>query len=63
MANVHYAKAVPEVKFNAVEPGCTNTEIGTGNGGGRPAGVSAKVVGPDGPTGTFQEEEADQLPW
>jgi NAD(P)-dependent dehydrogenase (short-subunit alcohol dehydrogenase family) len=69
MLTVQYAKAVPEVKFNAVEPGYTNTELGGGNGEGRPAEVSAKVVvrmaiiGPDGPTGTFQEEEADELPW
>ena len=66
MLTVQYAKAVPEVKFNAVEPGITATELG-GAGvelhPGRPAAVSSGVVarlamiGPDGPTGTFQEDE------
>jgi NAD(P)-dependent dehydrogenase (short-subunit alcohol dehydrogenase family) len=69
MLTLQYAKAVPEVKFNAVEPGYTDTELGGGSGGGRPAEVSAKVVvraaviGPDGPTGTFLEEEDGELPW
>jgi NAD(P)-dependent dehydrogenase (short-subunit alcohol dehydrogenase family) len=68
MLTVQYAKAVPEIKFNAVEPGYTATDLGGGGGGGRPVEVSAKVVvrvatiGPDGPTGTFQEE-AGELPW
>lgn len=71
MLTVQYAKAVPEVKFNAVEPGITATELG-GAGveahPGRPADVSAQVVarlatiGPDGPTGTFQEDEG-HLGW
>jgi NAD(P)-dependent dehydrogenase (short-subunit alcohol dehydrogenase family) len=68
MLTVQYAKAVPEIKFNAVEPGYTATGLGGGGGGGRPATESAKVVvrlatiGADGPTGTFQEE-AGELPW
>ena len=71
MLTVRYAKAVPEVKFNAVEPGITATELGGGEPGshpGRPAAVSARVVasmasiGPDGPTGTFQEDDGE-LGW
>jgi NAD(P)-dependent dehydrogenase (short-subunit alcohol dehydrogenase family) len=68
MLTVQYAKAVPEIKFNAVEPGYTATDLGGGRGGGRPVEESAKVVvrmatiGADGPTGTFQED-AGELPW
>ena len=71
MLTVQYAKAVPEVKFNAVEPGITATELGGGSvesHPGRPAEVSARVVvrlatiGKDGPTGTFQEDDGE-LGW
>jgi NAD(P)-dependent dehydrogenase (short-subunit alcohol dehydrogenase family) len=69
MLTLQYSKAVPEVKFNAVEPGHTATALGGGaSRGGRPAEESAKVVvrlaaiGTDGPTGTFQED-AGELGW
>lgn len=71
MLTVQYAHAVPEVKFNAVEPGITATGLGGGDPGshpGRPAEVSARIVvrlatiGKDGPTGTFQED-AGELGW
>jgi NAD(P)-dependent dehydrogenase (short-subunit alcohol dehydrogenase family) len=68
MLTVQYAKAVPEVKFNAVEPGFTATDLTASFGGGRPVEDSAKVVvrmvtiGTDGPTGTFQET-AGELGW
>jgi NAD(P)-dependent dehydrogenase (short-subunit alcohol dehydrogenase family) len=68
MITLQYAKAVPEVKFNAVEPGYTATDLTASVGGGRPAEESAEVIvrmatiGPDGPTGTFQEEEGE-LAW
>jgi NAD(P)-dependent dehydrogenase (short-subunit alcohol dehydrogenase family) len=71
MLTVQYAKAVPEVKFNAVEPGFTATELGGGSvesHPGRPAEISAKVIarlatiGKDGPTGTFQEDDGE-LGW
>jgi NAD(P)-dependent dehydrogenase (short-subunit alcohol dehydrogenase family) len=67
MLTLHYAHAVPEVKFNAVEPGPTATDLTAGRGG-RPVEVSAEVIvrmatiGPDGPTGTFQWDEGE-LPW
>ncbi len=71
MLTVQYAKAVPKVKFNAVEPGITATNLGGGDPGshpGRPAADSARVVaqlatiGADGPTGTFQED-VGELGW
>lgn len=68
MLTVQYATAVPEVRFNAVEPGITATELG-GAGveahPGRPAAVSAALVvrlasiDTDGPTGTFQEDDGE----
>ena len=71
MLTVQYARAVPEVKFNAVEPGITATELGGGgveSHPGRPADVSAQIVvrmatiGTDGPTGTFCEDDGE-LGW
>lgn len=37
MLTVQYARAVPEVKFNAVEPGYTGTELGGVQDSGGPA--------------------------
>ena len=69
MLTVQYARAVPEVRFNAVEPGYTATELGGhDNSHGRPVQVSARSVvrmasiGSDGPTGTFQEDDGE-LGW
>ena len=71
MLTVQYANAVPDVKFNAVEPGITATQLGGGDPGshpGRPAEVSARIVvklatiEKDGPTGTFQEDDGE-LGW
>ena len=68
MLAVQYAKAVPEIKFNAVEPGFTATDFTAAFGGGRPVGVSAEVIvrlatiGKGGPTGTFQEKTGE-LAW
>jgi NAD(P)-dependent dehydrogenase (short-subunit alcohol dehydrogenase family) len=68
MLTLQYAKAVPEVKFNAVEPGYTDTGLGGRSGGGRPVELSARavvrmaVIGKDGPTGTFQEDDGE-LGW
>jgi NAD(P)-dependent dehydrogenase (short-subunit alcohol dehydrogenase family) len=66
MITVQYAKAIPEVKFNAVEPGYTATDLTNGNG--RPVEESGKMVvcmaaiDTDGPTGTFQQDSG-MLPW
>jgi NAD(P)-dependent dehydrogenase (short-subunit alcohol dehydrogenase family) len=69
MLTVQYARAVPEVKFNAVEPGHTATELGgTTNEHGRPVEISARTIvamatiGKDAPTGTFQEDDGE-LGW
>ncbi|MEO3862260.1 SDR family NAD(P)-dependent oxidoreductase [Acrocarpospora sp. B8E8] len=69
MLTVQYARAVPEVKFNAVEPGYTATELGGhDNSHGRPVEISARnivrmaTIGRDGPTGTFQEDDSE-LGW
>jgi hypothetical protein len=58
---------VPEVKFNAAEPGLTTTDL-TGGHGGQTVAEGAEVIvrlatiGRDGPTGTFQQNEGE-LPW
>ncbi len=71
MLTVQYARAHPEMRINAVEPGITATELGGGDPGshpGRPAAESARVVARlatidrDGPTGTFQEDDGE-LGW
>ena len=71
MLTVQYAHAYPRIKVNAIEPGITATELGGGDPGshpGRPAAQSARIVaalasiGPDGPTGTFQEDTGE-LGW
>ncbi|MQA32123.1 SDR family NAD(P)-dependent oxidoreductase [Modestobacter roseus] len=68
MLTLQYAKAHPGIRFNALEPGPTATDMTAAFGIGRPVEESARVVvrlatqGPDGPTGTFQDE-AGALPW
>lgn len=68
MLTVQYAKALPEIKVNAVEPGFTATDFTAGFPGGRPVEASAEgivrmaTIGKDGPTGTFQEDD-HELPW
>ena len=68
MLTVHYAKSQPGIRFNALEPGTTATDMTAAFGIGRPVEESARVVvrlatlGADGPTGTFQDE-AGPLPW
>jgi len=68
MLTVHYAKSQPGIKFNALEPGTTATDMTAAFGVGRPVEESARVVvrlatlDATGPTGTFQDE-AGQLPW
>ncbi|MFC3743755.1 SDR family NAD(P)-dependent oxidoreductase [Paractinoplanes deccanensis] len=62
MLTVQYAKSQPGIKFNAVEPGPTATDMTAAWGIGRAPEESAAVVvrlatlGPDGPTGTLQDE-------
>jgi NAD(P)-dependent dehydrogenase (short-subunit alcohol dehydrogenase family) len=62
MLTVQYAKAHPGIKFNAVEPGTTATDMTAAFGIGRSVEESAKVVvrwatlAEDGPTATLQDE-------
>ncbi|MGW1762170.1 SDR family NAD(P)-dependent oxidoreductase [Streptomyces mirabilis] len=68
MLTVQYAKAHPSIKFNAVEPGTTATDLTAAFGVGRTPEESARVVvrlaalDTDGPTGTFQDENG-KVPW
>jgi NAD(P)-dependent dehydrogenase (short-subunit alcohol dehydrogenase family) len=68
MLTVQYAKTWPDIKFNAVEPGFTATDLTPMSSAGQPVGKGAEVIvrmatiGKDGPTGSFQENE-DELPW
>ena len=68
MLTVQYAKTFPGIKFNAVEPGFTATDLTPFSGAGQPVEKGAEVVirmatiGNDGPTGTFQEGERE-LGW
>jgi NAD(P)-dependent dehydrogenase (short-subunit alcohol dehydrogenase family) len=68
MLTVHYAKSQPGIKFNALEPGTTATDMTAAFGIGRPVEDSARVVvalatlDSTGPTGTFRDE-AGELPW
>ena len=68
MLTVQYAKTLPDIKFNAVEPGFTATDLTPFSGAGQPVEKGAEVIvrmasiGPDGPTSTFQEDE-HELAW
>jgi NAD(P)-dependent dehydrogenase (short-subunit alcohol dehydrogenase family) len=68
MLTVQYAKAMPEIKFNAVEPGFTATDLTPFSGAGQPVEKGAEVIvrmatiGKDGPSGTFEENEGG-LAW
>ena len=68
MLTVQYAKALPEIKFNAVEPGFTATDLTPFSDAGQPVEKGAEVivrmatVGKDGPTGTFWENDGE-LAW
>jgi NAD(P)-dependent dehydrogenase (short-subunit alcohol dehydrogenase family) len=66
MLTVQYARTIPEVRFNAVDPGQTATEF-TGRVGhtveeGAEAAVRLATLGPDTPTGTLTDREGP-LPW
>jgi NAD(P)-dependent dehydrogenase (short-subunit alcohol dehydrogenase family) len=68
MLTVQYAKALPQIKFNAVEPGFTATDLTPFSGAGQLVEKGAEVIvrmatiGKDGPTGTFQEGDGE-LGW
>ncbi|GGN85582.1 short-chain dehydrogenase [Actinoplanes lobatus] len=65
MLTIQYAKSQPGIKFNALEPGTTATDMTAAFGIGRPVQESAAVVvrlatlGADGPTGTLRDENGE----
>lgn len=67
MLTVQYAKALPGLRINAVDPGYTATDL-TGNSGtqtvreGTDAIVRLATIGAHGPTGTFSDRTGVQ-PW
>ncbi|WP_031513485.1 SDR family NAD(P)-dependent oxidoreductase [Streptomyces sp. NRRL F-5123] len=67
MLTVQYAKAFPQIRVNAVEPGYTATDL-NGKHGGQSVEQGAEIIvrmaqtGPDGPTGGFFDAEGP-LPW
>lgn len=68
MLTVQYAKAYPTIKFNAVEPGFTATDLTPASKAGQPVEKGAAIIvrfatiGKDGPTSTFHENEGE-LAW
>ena len=67
MLTVQYAKAFPDLRINAVEPGFTKTDLNRNTGTqtveqGAEIIVRMAQVGPDGPTGGFFDAEGP-LPW
>ncbi|MGW5353021.1 SDR family NAD(P)-dependent oxidoreductase [Streptomyces sp. NPDC004031] len=67
MLTVQYAKAFPQIRINAVEPGYTATDL-NGKRGGQSVEQGAEIIvrmaqtGPGGPTGGFFDAEGT-LPW
>lgn len=67
MITVQYAKAFPNMRINAVEPGYTATDLNRNTGTqtveeGAEIIVRMAQVGPDGPTGGYFDAEGP-LPW
>jgi len=67
MITVQYAKALPNMRINAVDPGFTKTDL-NGNTGTQTVEQGAEIivqmaqVNSDGPTGRFFNAEGS-LPW
>ena len=67
MLTVQYAKAFPDLRINAVDPGYTATDLNNHGGPqtvteGTDAIVQMATVGKDGPTGTYVNRHG-KLPW
>ncbi|MGW4213972.1 SDR family NAD(P)-dependent oxidoreductase [Lentzea sp. NPDC004789] len=67
MVTVQYAKAFPDMRINAVEPGFTATDLNRGAGRqtveqGAEIIVRMAQIGPDGPTGGYFDANGP-LPW
>lgn len=64
MLTTQYAKALPEVKVNAADPGYTATDFNGHSGPqtvteGTDAIVELATLGPNGPTGTFRDRHGE----
>ena len=62
MLTSQYAKALPGMRVNCVDPGYTATDLNANSGPqtvteGTDAIVAMVSVAPDGPTGTFTDRE------
>lgn len=67
MLTLQYAKAMPGMRINVVDPGYTATDLNHNSGPqtveeGTDAIVRLATIGKDGPTGTFQDRHGT-LPW
>ena len=67
MLTVQYAKALPDMRVNAVDPGPTATDLNGQTGPqtveeGTDAIVKMATIGKDGPTGTFTDRKGT-VPW
>lgn len=65
MLTARYARLLPHVRINAVDPGMTATDLSGGNGHSVQEGTAAILalaLDPDSPTGTFRDRDGD-LPW
>jgi NAD(P)-dependent dehydrogenase (short-subunit alcohol dehydrogenase family) len=67
MLTSQYAKALPAIRINTVDPGYTATDLNGHRGTqtveqGATAIVAMALIGPDGPTGTFTDA-AGPVPW
>jgi NAD(P)-dependent dehydrogenase (short-subunit alcohol dehydrogenase family) len=67
MLTTQYAKAFPEIRVNAVDPGYTATDFNGHSGPqtvteGTDAIVAMATIGADGPTGTFTDRHGT-VPW
>ena len=67
MITVQYAKAFPEMRINAVEPGYTATDLNANMGTqtveeGAEIIVRMALIGPDGPTGSYVDTGGPR-PW
>jgi NAD(P)-dependent dehydrogenase (short-subunit alcohol dehydrogenase family) len=67
MLTTQYAKALPPIRINAVDPGYTGTDFNGHRGPqtvheGTDAIVAMAQIGPDGPTGTYVDRSGP-VPW
>jgi NAD(P)-dependent dehydrogenase (short-subunit alcohol dehydrogenase family) len=67
MLTLQYARGLPDLRINAVDPGPTSTDLNNHMGRqtveeGTDAIVRLATIGPDGPTGTFSDRHGP-LPW